>query len=74
VHLTNNAIQKNSKSYGQFEDGNQLSFNDFQKYLDEFYPEKSYNFRKEGLPRMKEMIIHSLLSVRRKLNPNNLQY
>ena len=26
VHLTNNAIQKNSKLYGRFEDGNQLDF------------------------------------------------
>lgn len=29
VHLTNNAVQKNSTSYGQFEDGNQLSFSQF---------------------------------------------
>jgi hypothetical protein len=34
VHLTNNAIQKNVEGYGQFEDGNQLSFQQFQKYLD----------------------------------------
>ena len=26
VHLTNNAIQKHSPNYGQFEDGNQLPF------------------------------------------------
>lgn len=26
IHLTNNAIQKNSSSYGMFENGNQLSF------------------------------------------------
>lgn len=26
VHLTNNAVQKNSENYGKFEDGNQLSF------------------------------------------------
>lgn len=74
VHLTNNAIQKNSKSYGQFEDGNQLSYDKFQAYLDEFYPEKNYNFRKQGLPRIKEIIKHSLLSVRRKLNANDRQY
>ena len=30
VHLTNNAIQKFGAHYGQFEDGNQLSFNQFQ--------------------------------------------
>ena len=26
VHLTNNAVQKNAKEYGKFEDGNQLNF------------------------------------------------
>lgn len=30
VHLTNNAVQQYCKSYGQFEDGNQLSFDQFQ--------------------------------------------
>ena len=30
VHLTNNAIQKFCQQYGEFEDGNQLSFNQFQ--------------------------------------------
>ena len=33
VHLTNNAIQKNSKTYGEFEDGNQLSFDRLQEYI-----------------------------------------
>jgi len=30
VHLTNNAIQINAKNYGEFEDGNQLNFDQFQ--------------------------------------------
>jgi hypothetical protein len=33
VHLTNNAVQKALDSYGQFEDGNQLSFDRFQQLL-----------------------------------------
>lgn len=33
VHLTNNAIQKNSPQYGKLEDGNQLSFSDFKNYI-----------------------------------------
>ena len=32
VHLTNNAVQKNSQTYGVHEDGNQLSFKQFQVY------------------------------------------
>lgn len=30
IHLTNNAVQKYCKEYGEFEDGNQLSFSAFQ--------------------------------------------
>ncbi|CAI2373825.1 unnamed protein product [Moneuplotes crassus] len=74
VHLTNNAIQKYAQNYGDFEDGNQMSFENFQKYIDEHYPERGYNFKRDGLPRMKEIIMHSLLSVRRKLNPNNRKF
>ena len=43
VHLTNNAVQKNSANYGQFEDGNQLSFKRFQEYCDEHYPETKFD-------------------------------
>ena len=65
VHLTNNAIQKFSKTYGEFEDGNQMSFKNFQRYIDEFYPERGINFYQDWLPKMKEMIKHSLISVRK---------
>ena len=33
VHLTNNAIQKNSPNYGKLEDGNQLSFDQAAAYF-----------------------------------------
>ena len=33
IHLTNNAIQKNSPDYGDHEDGNMISFNDFKKMI-----------------------------------------
>jgi len=34
VHLTNNAVQKYCQQYGAFEDGNQLSFQQFQVKMD----------------------------------------
>ena len=34
IHLTNDAIQKRSEDYGRFENGNKLSYSEFQKYLD----------------------------------------
>jgi hypothetical protein len=33
IHLTNNAVQKNAPNYGNFEDGNQLSFPYLRDYL-----------------------------------------
>ena len=37
IHLTNDAVQKNSEDYGKYENGNKLSINDFQRYLDVNY-------------------------------------
>jgi hypothetical protein len=37
VHLTNDAIQKNSDQYGKFEGGNKVSFNEFEKYISNNY-------------------------------------
>lgn len=34
VHLTNDAIQKKHDDYGRYENGNKLSYADFQKFLD----------------------------------------
>ena len=53
VHLTNNAIQKNSKNYGQFEDGNQMSFKAFKKYIHQNYDKTSEFFENNILAKMK---------------------
>lgn len=52
VHLTNNAVQKNSAKYGQFEDGNQLSFNAFQEYIDSEYPNAKVSVKQDLVPQM----------------------
>ena len=44
VHLTNDAVQKKSEDYGKYENGNKVSFQDFQKYLDSTHPDKNYSF------------------------------
>lgn len=43
IHLTNNAVQKYSSNYGQFEDGNQLSFEFFEVIL-KYKKKKNYSF------------------------------
>ena len=54
IHLTNNAIQKNTQKYGSLEDGNQLSFDGFQKYIDACHPESKVNVRSSLYQKMKE--------------------
>jgi hypothetical protein len=74
VHLTNNAVQKNAKNYGSYEEGNQMSFSQFQEYIDTHYAYKNKNFFRDCLPKMKEMVVHSLLAARKKLNRNHVKY
>ncbi|CAD8135286.1 unnamed protein product [Paramecium octaurelia] len=71
VHLTNNAIQKYSKNYGEFEDGNQLSFKNYQEYL------KSQNIVcnvEDLINKMKERIWMVFNSVRSKINFEDRKY
>lgn len=70
IHLTNDAVQKHSDDYGKFENGNKMSYNDFQKYLDAHYSEKSWNFFEEVLPKMKKIIKNTIEAVFVKLDPN----
>ena len=61
VHLTNNSIQKYLKSYGVFEDGNQMSFKDLQKSTDFFYPDKNMAFIRTVFQKWIELRIDCLL-------------
>ena len=69
VHLTNNAVQKNSSSYGQFEDGNQLSFERFQQYIDEHYVDHKISVKNDLVPQMEEIVIKTFNAVRRSIDP-----
>eukprot|EP00826_Nyctotherus_ovalis_P033192 TRINITY_DN2679_c0_g1_i5.p1 TRINITY_DN2679_c0_g1~~TRINITY_DN2679_c0_g1_i5.p1 ORF type:complete len:378 (+),score=76.62 TRINITY_DN2679_c0_g1_i5:64-1197(+) len=68
VHLTNNAVQKHSDKYGSFEDGNQMSFKEFQEYLDKAYPDKQISVRDDLVITMKNLVKKTILSTRKKLN------
>ena len=70
IHLTNDAIQKHSEEYGKFEDGNKLSYKDFQRYLDHHYSERKVNFVQEILPQIKALAKDSIMAVFLKLDPN----
>ena len=68
IHLTNNAVQKHSKDYGQHEDGNQLSFADFKKFMQD--QPTSVDFDTDVLPKMKYISALTLTTVKKKINAN----
>jgi len=72
IHLTNNAVQKNLKNYGEYEEGNQISLKDFQKYLDSI--KSGVDVRTNLYSQMKQLVYLSLMSVKGKINPNNRIY
>lgn len=74
VHLTNNAVQKALDSYGQFEDGNQLSFDRFQELLLKEQPDCGVDVRRDLVPAMKHLIQKSLFSVRKTIDPFKRKY
>lgn len=45
IHLTNDAIQCGDENYSKYEEGNKVSYKQFQRYLDEKYPKKSYSIQ-----------------------------
>ena len=61
MHLTNDAIQINCEKYGKYEDGNKLSFHNFQKYLDGLQKEKDRkNFVEDICPQLKSIATDSI--------------
>ena len=45
IHLTNDAVQKKSDDYGRYEQGNKLTFSEYQHYLDKNYAHLKIDFR-----------------------------
>ena len=58
IHLTNDAIQKKSDDYGKYENGNKMSYKDFQKYLDNKRIQK--NFLNDILPQIKSIVLDTV--------------
>jgi len=66
IHLTNDAIQKKGQEYGKFENGNKLSFSDFQKYLDsqELNPlSQNLDFTRDILSQIRHLVAQSFRCV-----------
>eukprot|EP00943_MAST-04B_sp_MAST-4B-sp1_P000747 g747.t1 len=71
MHLTNDGIQnKDSKNYGKHEQGNKVSYEQFQKYLSNLYPNKpeyASAMEKRILPQIKNLIIETMEAVQDKI-------
>jgi len=68
IHLTNNAIQEKAKDYGKFEDGNKVTYEDFQKYLNSVYDNR-VNFNQDIYPQLKSLATDAIKSVYGKIDP-----
>ena len=53
IHLTNDAVQKQSQDYGKYEAGNKISYSDFDKIL---IKEKDMSFYNKILPKIKKRV------------------
>ena len=74
VHLTNNAVQKHAVNYGDFEDGNQLSFSRFQQYIDEHYHDRKVSVHEDLVPQMHEIVLKTFNAVRKTIDPNRRKF
>jgi hypothetical protein len=68
IHLTNDAVQKKSANYGKFEEGNKLSYAEFQAYLFNTF-ENSVNFFNDVLPKIELLVKDSVQATFDKLDP-----
>lgn len=57
------------KDYGKFEPGNKLSYNEFQAYMDKWYPELNICFERDILPQMNKMTVDVFRACHEKLDP-----
>lgn len=74
IHLTNDAVQKKSEDYGKYENGNKISFGDFQKYLDNSVSDKKLNFYKTVYPKMMRLARDALTATHHVLDAKNREF
>eukprot|EP00742_Colponemidia_sp_Colp-10_P008016 GILJ01008648.1.p1 GENE.GILJ01008648.1~~GILJ01008648.1.p1 ORF type:complete len:946 (-),score=133.22 GILJ01008648.1:104-2941(-) len=74
IHLTNDAVQKKSDQYGKFEPGNKMSYAEFQRYLDSHHGSSNIMVERDILPKMKELVLHSIKATAAYLDPCHRKY
>lgn len=69
VHLVNDAVQKYSEDYGKYEPGNKLSYQLFQSYLTETYPDKHINVERDIIMQIKKIVTDTIRATFHVLDP-----
>ncbi|KAL4503006.1 hypothetical protein ABPG72_014235 [Tetrahymena utriculariae] len=68
IHLTNNAIQKNSEQYGQFENGNSINYATLKKYINAINGKESEGIWDKIQQKIRNIIKITLQSTSEKIN------
>ena len=71
THITNYSFQKYNTNFQKFEKGNEVPFYEFQKFINENYPEKNYQLNIDLMDKIKEITSITMRSVKEKINKNN---
>ena len=71
THITNYSFQKHNSNFQKFEKGNEVPFYEFQKFIDEKYPEKNYKLKNNLMKQIKDIIKVTMLCAKNKFCKNN---
>ena len=74
THITNYSFQKHNTNFQKFEKGNEVPFYEFQKFIDEKYPEKNYKLNKDLMKQIKDIISVTMRCGKNKINKYNRNY
>lgn len=70
IHLTNYAVQKKTEAASQFEEGNNLTLDDFQRIVREEHPDKpDFDVQRDIVEQYKKLIMETFNACKDKLNP-----
>ena len=73
-HITNYSFQKYNEYFQKYEKGNEVPFYEFQKFIDEFYPDKNFKIKVNLYSQIKEIVSISMKSVKEQINKNFNNY
>lgn len=74
THITNYSFQKYSEDFQKYEKGNEVSFEDFQLFINEMYPMKKYSVKYDLMKQVKEIVAMTTQCGKEGLNVNQRKY